>query len=54
MEAPLTWEDRLSELADYRKTTGHCNVPKATAKTPKHYVIQRKITSCSKKERNRL
>jgi hypothetical protein len=22
-----TWEDRLSELADYHKTHGHCNVP---------------------------
>jgi hypothetical protein len=21
------WEDRLSELADYRKIQGHCNVP---------------------------
>jgi hypothetical protein len=25
----ITWEDRLSELADYRKIHGHCNVPKA-------------------------
>jgi hypothetical protein len=23
-----SWEDRLSELADYRKSYGHCNVPK--------------------------
>jgi hypothetical protein len=23
-----TWEDRLSELSDYRKIHGHCNVPK--------------------------
>jgi hypothetical protein len=23
-----SWEDRLSELADYRKVHGHCNVPK--------------------------
>jgi hypothetical protein len=22
------WEDRLSELADYRKIHGHCNVPR--------------------------
>jgi hypothetical protein len=22
-----TWEDRLSELSDYRKINGHCNVP---------------------------
>jgi hypothetical protein len=29
-----TWEDRLSDLADYRKIHGHCNVPKATAQTP--------------------
>jgi hypothetical protein len=21
------WEDRLSELVDYRKIDGHCNVP---------------------------
>jgi hypothetical protein len=25
--ATCTWEDRLSELADYRKLHGHCNVP---------------------------
>jgi hypothetical protein len=25
-------EDRLSELADYRKINGHCNVPTTTAK----------------------
>jgi hypothetical protein len=24
----ITWEDRLSELADYRVEHGHCNVPK--------------------------
>jgi hypothetical protein len=24
-----TWEDRLSELADYRKIQGHCDVSKA-------------------------
>jgi hypothetical protein len=23
------WEDRLSELADYRRVHGHCNVPAA-------------------------
>jgi hypothetical protein len=23
-----TWEDRLSELSNYRKTHGHCNVPR--------------------------
>jgi hypothetical protein len=23
----LTWEDRLSELASYRKIHGHCNIP---------------------------
>jgi hypothetical protein len=26
-ENRLSWEDRLSELADYRKEHGHCNVP---------------------------
>jgi hypothetical protein len=26
--ATCTWEDRLSELADYRKLHGHCNVPR--------------------------
>jgi hypothetical protein len=25
--SPSFWEDRLSELADYRKIHGHCNVP---------------------------
>jgi hypothetical protein len=23
-----TWEDRLNEIADYRKIHGHCNVPR--------------------------
>jgi hypothetical protein len=23
-----TWEDRLSELADYRRVHRHCNVPR--------------------------
>jgi hypothetical protein len=27
------WDKRLSELADYRKIHGHCNVPTTTAKT---------------------
>jgi hypothetical protein len=26
------WEDRLSDLADYRKIHGHCNVPKSYGK----------------------
>jgi hypothetical protein len=30
-----TWEDRLSELADYRKIHGHCNVPKRCRKNSK-------------------
>jgi hypothetical protein len=30
-----TWEDRLSELADYRKIQGHCNVPKNYSENPK-------------------
>jgi hypothetical protein len=28
------WEDRLSELADYRKMHGHCNVPQKNSETP--------------------
>jgi hypothetical protein len=28
--AAVAWEDRLSELADYRKIHGHCNVPRST------------------------
>jgi hypothetical protein len=31
----ITWEDRLSELADYRKVHGHCNVPHRYSKNPK-------------------
>jgi hypothetical protein len=27
-EKCVAWEDRLSELADYRYIHGHCNVPK--------------------------
>jgi hypothetical protein len=29
------WEDRLSELADYRKIHGHCNVPQNYSENPK-------------------
>jgi hypothetical protein len=29
------WEDRLSELADYRKIHGHCNVPKNNSENTK-------------------
>jgi hypothetical protein len=34
------WEDRLSELADYRKNHGHCNVPKGCSESTKlaHWV----------------
>jgi hypothetical protein len=28
------WEDRLSELADYRKIQGHCNVPQIYSENP--------------------
>jgi hypothetical protein len=31
----VPWEDRLIELADYRKTNGHCNVPKRNDKYSK-------------------
>jgi hypothetical protein len=30
-----TWEDRLSELADYRKIHGHCNVPTSNIESTK-------------------
>jgi hypothetical protein len=29
------WEDRLSELASYRKTHGHCNLPQKYSENPK-------------------
>jgi hypothetical protein len=29
------WEDRLSQLADYRKVHGHCNVPQSCSENPK-------------------
>jgi hypothetical protein len=29
------WEDRLSELADYRKGHGHCNVPRSYSENAK-------------------
>jgi hypothetical protein len=46
------WEDRLSELADYRKSTGTVMFPIDTVKTPRWVVHQRVNTSCSKKERS--
>jgi hypothetical protein len=33
--ANCTWEDRLSELADYRKVHGHCNVPRKYSENAK-------------------
>jgi hypothetical protein len=33
--APCTWEDSLSELADYRKLHEHCNVPKGYSENTK-------------------
>jgi hypothetical protein len=38
------WEDRLSELADYRKIHGHCNVPQRYSENPKlgHWVGQQR------------
>jgi transposase-like protein len=33
--ATCTWEDRLSELADYRKVHGHCNVPQKNSENSK-------------------
>jgi hypothetical protein len=30
-----TWDDRLSELADYRKIHGHCNVPQRYSENTK-------------------
>jgi hypothetical protein len=37
---PPHWEDRLSELADYRKIHGHCNVPQKYSENSKlaHWV----------------
>jgi hypothetical protein len=29
------WEDRLSELADYRKVHGHCNLPRKYSENAK-------------------
>jgi hypothetical protein len=31
----FSWEDRLSELADYRKTHGHCNVTRKDSENSK-------------------
>jgi hypothetical protein len=39
------WEDRLSELADYRKTHGHCNVPR-------NYSENSKLANWVKKQRS--
>jgi hypothetical protein len=34
-EISVSWEGRLSELADYRKNHGHCNVPKIYSENSK-------------------
>jgi hypothetical protein len=52
-----SWEERLSELADYRKIHGHCNIPANTVKTSSWVIgsqSKRGITSCTEKELNRL
>jgi hypothetical protein len=39
------WEDRLSELADYLKIYGHCNVPKRYSRNAKlGYWVSRQRT----------
>jgi predicted chitinase len=40
------WEDRLSELADYRKNQGHCNVPHMYSENTKlaHWVTTQRKT----------
>jgi hypothetical protein len=51
------WEDRLSELADYRKMHGHCNVPRIYSETQswlRGLQPKRTTIGCTKKERNRL
>jgi hypothetical protein len=39
-----TWEERLSDLADYRKIHGHCNVPRAYSENSKlvHWVSKQR------------
>jgi hypothetical protein len=40
----VTWEERLSELADYRNINGHCNVPTNTASTQALYLSLQRNT----------
>ena len=52
-----TWEDRLIELADYRKNHGHCNVSKSDSGHIKLAVgsqPKEAITGYTWKERRRL
>jgi transposase-like protein len=35
VNVPSAWEDRLSELAEYRKIHGHCNVPRSYSENVK-------------------
>jgi hypothetical protein len=39
------WKDRFSELADYRKIHGHCNVPQRCSENVKlgHWVLKQKM-----------
>jgi hypothetical protein len=45
-----SWEDRLSELADYRKIHGHCNVPQQLKKHQVGYGSEQGSTGCTEKE----
>jgi hypothetical protein len=46
----VAWERRLSELADYRKIHGHCNVLKLQRKQSWQVGQRRRNTSCTKKK----
>ena len=49
-------EDRLNELANYRKIHGHCNVPQrysGNTKLDNWVGTQREISGCTSKERHR-
>jgi hypothetical protein len=50
------WDERLKELADYRKIHGHCNVPRKYSKATPIWEVgsnPKGNTSCTEKERRR-
>jgi hypothetical protein len=54
--ARAAWEERLSELAEYRKIHGHCNVPQRYSKTSSWDWVKTKgpLSGCTRRKKSPL